>query len=80
MRQKVIVVESANVTPTKKLEEELAKYRNDWRIVSAVTVMVPFDPLNAARASELGMIGNNLMPGSASQIYYATTVVIEQVC
>lgn len=74
MNQKVIVVTESNNRLQDALDKELAKYGNDWKVVSATTAIAPFDPLNHNQAAE-----RSVWPGSAGQIYYATTVIIEPV-
>ncbi len=74
MKQKVIVVTSYNSRLQDDVDRELAKYGDKWKVISATTAIALFDPLDPSRAMD-----RHQFPGSAGQIYYATTVIIEPV-
>lgn len=78
MKQKVIIVESVNLTPQDKVNEELAELKGDWKIVSATTNLAPLGTFTDAELGFFHRRGDMIPPGRAKHVYYVTTVVVEQ--
>ena len=56
MAQKVLVVLSRNESPTQKIDEELKRLGNRWRVVQATTIMVPHGTIDFNMAIEELMV------------------------
>lgn len=68
MEQKVIIVKGKNIPPEEELAERLKELGPDWRVVSALTSMLPWGKIND---------GHNMT--SPLHIFFATTVIVEKI-
>ena len=66
MQQKVIVVESRNVTPEEQVNERIKKLGSEWRIVSASTSL-------QAVVSDKAPVTCNVL-----HVFYVTTLILEK--
>ncbi|MFA5652390.1 MAG: hypothetical protein WC933_03420 [Candidatus Paceibacterota bacterium] len=73
MKQKVIVVSSRNLTPEEEIEKKLAKYGDDWFIVSAKTSLAL-----STMFWEQDVYHHGIASGQHKHVYYVTTVIIEK--
>jgi len=79
-KQKVIIVNSVNKPPQEELDQALAKLKGDWKVVSAITSMVPWGSWSREDVDALNtQPGWCLAQGSCKHLYFCTTVIVEKV-